>query len=56
VSDDEKVRELSEDPPEDGVDVAWALEIERRVADLRAGRLKTISWSEVRARLHRSDG
>ncbi|HKO57600.1 MAG TPA: addiction module protein [Thermoanaerobaculia bacterium] len=29
-------------------------EIERRMADYRAGRVETISWAEVRARLHRS--
>jgi putative addiction module component (TIGR02574 family) len=38
-----------------GVEDAWAAEIERRMADYRAGRSKTIPWSEVRARLHRSD-
>ncbi|HEY0158458.1 MAG TPA: addiction module protein [Thermoanaerobaculia bacterium] len=34
---------------------AWAKEIERRMADYRAGRVKTISWQKVRASLHRSD-
>jgi putative addiction module component (TIGR02574 family) len=34
---------------------AWAREIERRTADYRAGRVKTISWQDVRAQLHRSD-
>jgi putative addiction module component (TIGR02574 family) len=38
-----------------GVEEAWAAEIGRRLADYRAGRVQTISWSEVRARLHRSD-
>ncbi|HKR65806.1 MAG TPA: addiction module protein [Thermoanaerobaculia bacterium] len=33
----------------------WAREIERRMADYRAGRIKTLSWDEVRAYLHRSD-
>jgi putative addiction module component (TIGR02574 family) len=41
--------------PDEGVEEAWAAEIERRMADYRAGRVKTIPWSEVRARLHRSD-
>jgi putative addiction module component (TIGR02574 family) len=41
--------------PDRGVEEAWAAEIERRMADYRAGRVKTIPWSEVRARLHRSD-
>jgi putative addiction module component (TIGR02574 family) len=34
---------------------AWAKEIERRMSEYRAGRVKTISWQEVRAHLHRSD-
>ena len=40
---------------EEGVEEAWAAEIEKRMADFRDGRVKTIPWSEVRARLHRSD-
>lgn len=40
---------------DEGVEEAWAAEIERRMADYRAGRVKTIPWSEVRARLHRAD-
>jgi putative addiction module component (TIGR02574 family) len=32
---------------------AWAAEIERRMADYRAGRVKTLSWQEVRSHLHR---
>ena len=40
---------------EDGVEEAWAAEIERRMADYRAGRMKTVSWSELRAHLHRPD-
>lgn len=34
---------------------AWAAEIERRMSEYRAGRIKTVSWQEVRAHLHRSD-
>jgi putative addiction module component (TIGR02574 family) len=41
--------------PEAGVEEAWAAEIERRMTDYRAGRVKTVSWQEVRARLHRTD-
>ncbi len=41
--------------PDEGVEEAWAAEIERRMDDYRAGRAKTIPWSEVRARLHRRD-
>jgi putative addiction module component (TIGR02574 family) len=34
---------------------AWAREIERRLAEYRAGRVRTIPWQEVRAHLHRSN-
>jgi putative addiction module component (TIGR02574 family) len=47
--------ESIEGPADEGVEAAWAVEIERRMADYRAGRVKTIPWSEVRARLHRTD-
>ena len=42
-----------EEEPEPGIEEAWAAEIERRMADYHAGRVKTIPWSEVRAQLHR---
>ena len=38
-----------------GVEKAWAAEIEHRIAEYRAGRIKTISWQEMRAHLHRAD-
>ena len=38
-----------------GVEEAWAAEIERRMDDYRAGRVRTIPWSEVRAKLHRAN-
>ena len=43
------------DPPEadEGLEEALALEVDRRVADIHAGRAKTIGWPEPRARLHR---
>jgi putative addiction module component (TIGR02574 family) len=47
--------ESIEEDSDDEVEEAWASEIERRMADYHAGRVKTISWAEVRARLHRSD-
>ena len=49
-----KLLESIEDPPDEGVEEAWAAEIERRMVEYRAGRVKTIPWSEVRAHLHRS--
>ena len=47
--------ESLEDHPEAGAEEAWAREIERRMADYRAGRIKTVSWQDVRAHLHRSN-
>jgi putative addiction module component (TIGR02574 family) len=47
--------ESIEDQPEEGVEEAWAAEIERRIADFRAGRVRMIPWSEARAYLHRSN-
>lgn len=47
--------ESIEDPSDEGVEEAWAAEIERRMAEYRTGRVKTIPWSEVRAHLHRAD-
>lgn len=44
-----------EDRPAADTEQAWAREIERRMTDYRAGRVKTLSWQEVRAHLHRSD-
>jgi putative addiction module component (TIGR02574 family) len=40
---------------DEGVEEAWATEIERRMADYRAGRVKTVAWQEVRAHLHRTN-
>ena len=47
--------ESLEDHRDSDAEEAWANEIERRMADYRAGRIKTISWQEVRAHLHRHD-
>ncbi len=38
---------------EQGVEDAWRVEIERRMAELDSGSVQTIPWEEVRARLHR---
>jgi putative addiction module component (TIGR02574 family) len=46
---------VSEDEPRDpAVDEAWATEIERRMTEYLAGRIKTVTWQELRAHLHRS--
>jgi len=39
---------------DDDAEAAWAVEIERRLADFDAGKVKTIPWEEVRAQLRRS--
>ena len=38
---------------EPGVEDAWRVEIERRMAELDSGSVETIPWEEVRARLYR---
>jgi putative addiction module component, TIGR02574 family len=37
------------------IEEAWAAEVEKRMADYRAGLVKTVSWEDLRAHLHRSD-
>jgi putative addiction module component (TIGR02574 family) len=43
--------ESLEGEPDADVEAAWAAEIERRVAELDAGTVKSIPWEEVRQRL-----
>jgi putative addiction module component (TIGR02574 family) len=38
---------------EEGVEDAWRVEIERRMAELDSGAVETVSWEELRARLYR---
>ena len=38
---------------EEGVEDAWRVEIERRMAELDSGSVETLPWEEVRARLYR---
>ena len=47
--------ESLEDARDNDVEEAWAAEIARRMADYRAGRVKTVSWQELRVHLHRAD-
>jgi len=42
--------------PENEVEAAWAVEIERRVERVRSGQAKGRPWSEVRERLDRHRG
>jgi putative addiction module component (TIGR02574 family) len=41
-------------PAEPGLEAAWSDEIARRVAELDAGTVETISWEDVLADLNRS--
>jgi len=38
---------------EEGVEDAWRVEIERRMAELDSGAVQAVPWEELRARLHR---
>jgi putative addiction module component (TIGR02574 family) len=40
-------------PPDEGVDEAWAKEIERRCAALDSGEAVTSDWNEFRVRIER---
>jgi putative addiction module component (TIGR02574 family) len=40
--------DIEEEP---GVEAAWLKEIERRLSELDSGAVKSIPWSEVRARV-----
>jgi putative addiction module component (TIGR02574 family) len=46
---------LEDETPRDLIEQAWAAEVERRMAEFRAGRVKTVSWQDLRAQLYRSD-
>jgi len=35
---------------DEGMEAAWNAEIERRIAELDAGKAKTVPWTEVRRR------
>jgi putative addiction module component (TIGR02574 family) len=47
---DRLIASLDDEPAEEGVEAAWQQEIERRVEDIRSGRVKTIPGEQVRAR------
>jgi putative addiction module component (TIGR02574 family) len=40
-------------PADEDVDEAWAAEVERRCADLDAGRVATMDWEAVRKRIEK---
>ena len=51
----EALYESLDGPPDAGADAAWDNEIERRVADLNAGRAKVVPWSEARRQIAGDD-
>jgi putative addiction module component (TIGR02574 family) len=44
---------LEDEQSDEDVQAAWASEVQRRMANYRAGNVQTIGWSELRERLHR---
>lgn len=40
-----------EGPPDPGADEAWSAEIQKRIADLDSGKVKTIPWEQARRRI-----
>jgi len=38
---------------EEGVEDAWRVEVERRMAELDSGAVERVPWEELRARLYR---
>lgn len=43
--------ESLDQPPDPGVEAAWAEEVERRVKELEEGKVKAVPWEEVKKRL-----
>lgn len=42
---------LDEGPDDVSAEAAWSRELERRAEDIRQGRVKTVPWEEVEARI-----
>ena len=47
-----RLLETLEGEPDEGVEAAWAEEVERRVRQIDSGEVKTIPWEQVRANLY----
>lgn len=47
--------ESLDQPPDPGVEAAWAEEIERRLNELDEGKIERVPWDEVRARLLKNE-
>ena len=44
---------LEDEASDEDAEKAWVAEVQRRMANYRAGNVETIGWSELRDRLHR---
>ena len=47
-----RLLETLQGEPDEGVEAAWAEEVERRIRQIESGEVKTIPWEEVRAKLY----
>lgn len=45
------IESLDDDAVDEQADELWSAEIARRIADIDTGRVKLVSWSDVRRRL-----
>jgi putative addiction module component (TIGR02574 family) len=45
------IESLDDDAPEEQVEELWSAEIARRIADIDAGRVQLVPWSDVRRRV-----
>jgi putative addiction module component (TIGR02574 family) len=48
------IESLDGEAVDEGVEAAWATEIERRVREIKAGTAQTIPWEEARARIQQA--
>ena len=51
----EAVYESLEGPADPGAEQAWSAEIQRRVEDIDAGRVKLVPWTEARRQIAGDD-
>jgi putative addiction module component (TIGR02574 family) len=49
---DRLIEILDDEPADEGVEEAWAKEVERRMGDIRSGRVEIIPGEQVRERLN----
>ena len=45
------IESLDDDAPDEHAEELWSAEIARRIADIDAGRVQLVPWSDVRQRL-----